>query len=186
MNQMNAPLNRPMNATQQIKEFTRLWTKAQPAVAAFISSMVPDFNQAEDVLQQVSMALLDNFEGYDPERPFVAWAIGVAKLEILSHRRKSAVDRHVFDSEAVAMVADAFADIRDELGGINEALAKCLKSVQGKSREAFELRYTEDMRPAEIADQMGMSTNAVSVLLHRSRNFLRRCIKQRVMVAGVQ
>ncbi len=175
-----------MKASDQIKEFTRLWTKAQPAVSAFVSSMVTEFNQAEDVLQQVSVALLDNFEEYDPERPFVAWAIGVAKLEILTHRRKYAKDRHVFDSDALELVADAFGEVQQELSGINEALSKCLKSVRGKARQAFDLRYTEDLKPEEIAEQMEMTTNAVSVLLHRSRNFLRRCIKQRVMVAGLQ
>ncbi len=175
-----------MHTTEVIKEFTRLWTKAQPAVSAFVSSMIRDYNQAEDVLQQVSIALLDNFEQYDPDRSFVAWAIGVAKLEVLSHRRKSATDRHVFDSQAIEMVADAFVDVESEFGGISEALSKCLSSVQGRTREVFDLRYAHELKPDEIAERMNMRPNHVSVLLHRARNFLRRCIKRRIMVTGMQ
>src|SRR3954468_19026633 len=31
--------------------FTRHWTQAQPVVASYINSMVPDFHAAEDLLQ---------------------------------------------------------------------------------------------------------------------------------------
>jgi len=175
-----------MTTSEKIKDFTRLWTKAQPTVSAFISSFVRDTNEAEDVLQEVSITLLDHFDQYDPERPFVPWAIGMAKYEVLTHRRKSAIDRHVFDSESMSLVADAFSEIESELSGVNEALSKCLKSIKGKARKAFDLRYGQELKPAEIAENMNMNVNAVSVLLHRARNFLRRCIKQRIMVAGVE
>ncbi len=175
-----------MSISEQAKEFTRLWTRAQPAIAAFISSMIPDYNEADDVLQQVSVTLLDHFDAYDRDRPFVPWAVGFAKYEILNSRRRRATDRHVFDSEALDSVAEAFVGMEAELGGISEALRKCLKSIQGKAREAFDLRYAQDAKPPEIADRLSMSTNAVGVLLHRTRNFLRRCVKHRIMIAGLE
>jgi RNA polymerase sigma-70 factor (ECF subfamily) len=175
-----------MNNSENAKQFTRLWTSAQPAVAAFVSSMVPDYNEADDVLQQVSVTLLDKFHQYDPKRPFIAWAIGVAKLEILSHRRKSSHDRHIFDSEALERVADAFEELEPKLGRIGESLAMCMRLLKGRPRDAFELRYGRDMKPADIGKQLSMTPNAVGVLLHRARTSLRKCIEQRLKVVENQ
>ena len=55
------------------------WTLAQPAVSAFVQAMVPDRAERDDVLQEVAMAVLESFGSYDRSRPFVPWAIGIAR-----------------------------------------------------------------------------------------------------------
>jgi hypothetical protein len=42
---------------RQIVEATRLWVLAQPAVAAFLSTVVRDFRERDDVLQDVAVAV---------------------------------------------------------------------------------------------------------------------------------
>ena len=81
------------------------WTQAQPAVAAFVGSVVPDFHQAEEILQRVSVVLVRKFLEYDPRHSFIAWAICVAKFEILYFRRQHATDRHFFDTEIIEKIA---------------------------------------------------------------------------------
>ena len=66
---------------KEIEEITVLWTRAHPAVSAFISSMVPDFQDADDILQQVAVAIVQNYDRYNKERSFVSWAIGIAEYE---------------------------------------------------------------------------------------------------------
>ncbi len=90
-----------MNDSEQL---TVEWTKAQPVVAAYISSLVPDFHDAEDILHQVAVTLVQKFDQYDRQRPFVAWAIGIAKYEVLKHRRKIATDKHVFGNDLVEQI----------------------------------------------------------------------------------
>jgi len=70
-----------------VERFTLEWTKAQPTVAGDISSLTPDFHQAEDILQRAALALIRKLDEYDREKPFVVWAIGVARLEVLKSRR---------------------------------------------------------------------------------------------------
>lgn len=40
--------------------------------------MVPNINDARDVLQETAVALWQSIAHYDPARPFVAWARGIA------------------------------------------------------------------------------------------------------------
>ena len=70
--------------------FTKCWTQAQPAVATFIFSAIPDFHEAEDVVQKVAVTVLRKFEDYDRTRSFTAWAMGMAKIELRAWRRKRA------------------------------------------------------------------------------------------------
>ena len=68
---------------QRTEEIAVLWTNAQPAVAAYVSSIVRKFQDADDILQQVAVAIVKNYDKYDKNRSFVALAIGFAKNEIL-------------------------------------------------------------------------------------------------------
>ncbi len=168
------------SASDRAATIARLWMESQTVVASFISSSIPDFHAAEDVLQQVAVAVAKDFETYDPSRPFVAWAIGIAKFRILAYLRKRRNDRHLFDDRAVVHLADAFEKIELEVDPIKHALGECIKSVNGRSRKALQLRYVDDMKPAAIAKVFEIKPNAVSALLYRARAALGDCIKKKM------
>ena len=157
-----------------------VWTKAQPTVAAYISSVIPDFHQAEDVLHKVAVVLVRKFEQYDPQRPFVGWALGIARLEVLKHRRQHATDRHVFAEDLVARIEAAYGQVSDHLEDRRRALRDCLAEVEGRSREALRLRYVDQLRPAAVATRMDLQPGAVRTLLSRVRTALRACIERRM------
>lgn len=156
------------------------WTRAQPTVAAFITSMVVDFNDAEDVLQQTAVALVRKFEDYDPQRPFVAWAIGMARNEVLKHRRSRAMQRELLSDDLLGQLAATHEEMADELDAMRRVLGKCLEAVDGQPRQALDLRYEEDLKPAAIADRLGLAAGTVRVMLHRVRAALRECIERRL------
>ncbi len=166
-----------MNESEQLALH---WTKAQPIVAAYISSLVPDFHQAEEILHQVAVVLVRKFDQYDPDRPFVAWAIGMAKYEVLKHRRRVATDKHVFADDLLEKVGQTYGEMAGQLDDRREALALCLGEVRGRARQALELRYVDDLKPAAMASRLGMTAGAVRVLLHRVRAGLRDCIGRRL------
>jgi RNA polymerase sigma-70 factor (ECF subfamily) len=169
-----------MDKPQQkgLVELTAHWTLAQPIVAAFISSMIPKFHDAEDVLQMVAVTLAKKFNEYDRDKPFVAWSLGIAKYEVLNYRRKNAHDRHFFDIELINQIAETYQAESPKLNNIRKALSFCIKQLQGRARLLLDLRYIREFKPERIAQQLGMTTNAVFVALHRVRIAMRKCIDQ--------
>ena len=79
---------------------------AQPTVAAFIGGLIVGHHDSEDVLQRA--AAVRCYEKYDPARPFVAWAIGLARIEVMRFRQERGRDRLTFDDKAVGRVASLF------------------------------------------------------------------------------
>jgi RNA polymerase sigma-70 factor (ECF subfamily) len=72
------------------ERFLRLWAEAQPAVAAFVHAVVRDSAAAKDLLQETALVLFRRFADYDGDRPFIAWALGVARFQVLGFQRDEA------------------------------------------------------------------------------------------------
>jgi RNA polymerase sigma-70 factor (ECF subfamily) len=165
---------------QQAEQFAALWTAAQPTIAAFIRTLLPDYQQADEVLQRVAVTLVRKFDHYDQSRPFAAWAVGVAKYEVLYYRRERATDKHLFGDEIVEQIASRYELLAEEVDPVREALRLCLDQLKGRSKRVIELRYRRGMKSQAIADEMTLSSGAVRMLLCRVRETLRRCIERRL------
>ena len=119
------------------EQLARLWTEAQPIVAAFILSAIPDFHQAEDVLQQVAVILVREFEEFDTSRPFLPWALGIARNLALKSRRDVARRSKYVISEAVLdQIETAFHEGEDSLIAVRKWLRHCLEKQPQKILEA--------------------------------------------------
>jgi RNA polymerase sigma-70 factor (ECF subfamily) len=61
-----------------------------------------------------------------------------------------------------------------------EALRECVNALDGRARQAIELRYQDDRSRAEIAAKLDLGEEGVKALLRRTREVLRRCIEKRL------
>ena len=163
------------------REIARLWTLAQPAVSAFIGSIVRDFRDRDDVLQEVAVAVIDSFDSYDPARPFVAWSIGVARNHVRNYLRGQRRDRHVFrfDSEAMDSVAEAFVEVAPTVSSRSAFLTECIETLGDRAKKLCGLRYAEGQQPAAIGQSLAMTPNSVAKALQRVREQLRDCIERK-------
>jgi len=167
------------------EKLAALWTAAQTDVLAFLRAVIADADHVQDVLQQVAVALVRNFDRFDEARSFTAFAIGVAKKnEVLAYRRKMATSRLIFDDALVERAADAFIRITADRQPANFALEHCLKQVSGRGRQALDLYYGEGVKTAVVAQQIELSHGALRMLLSRVRESLRQCIESRMATQG--
>lgn len=166
----------------RMRQIARLWTQAQPVVSALISSAVIDFHDAEDLLGLVAETVVTKAGEYEPQRPFVAWAMGIARYRILQYFERRRTDRHVgFDDETLGLLAEAHCELAEEASARLAALRTCLGQLQGKGKRILEMRYLHDHRSGWIAEKMGMTPGAVWTLLHRVRKALAECIDRRLV-----
>jgi RNA polymerase sigma-70 factor (ECF subfamily) len=156
---------------------------AQPHVSAFVTSVVRDFRDRDDVLQDVAVAVIESFDRYDPGRPFVAWAIGIARNQVSLYLRRRRRDRHVFDEQTIGSIEAAFIDA--EQSSKLEHLRECVEQLEPRAGQLCALRYREDLKPRAIAKLIGMTPNAVAKALQRIRDLLRACVERKARVEGV-
>jgi RNA polymerase sigma-70 factor, ECF subfamily len=162
------------------EEIAWQWTASLPSVAAYIRSFTHDFHDSQDILQDVSVAVVRKYDEYDHTKPFVAWAIGIARNELLAYRRRKSVYRQFFDDECFEKIGEAFAAAEEDMNPVMEALQKCMRQASEKTRRLLRLRYIEDLRYEEIAKTLSVSVGSIKVGMHRMRAALRDCVERRM------
>lgn len=170
----------PLDATRKMSDLALLWGKALPAVSAFIRSAVQDYHDSEDVTQATVHYIARHFDEYDPARPFVAWAIGIARYRVLEHRHQKGRSPALLGERALESLSEAFIDVSPEMDARREALEHCLGLLKKRHQAVVRQRYFEGASREDIAERLGVKANTVSVTLRRVRESLARCIDERM------
>jgi len=161
------------------EKFNLYWTRAMPEVSAFLNAMVPDFHQAQDLVQEVAVVLYEKFDAYDESRSFTAWAIGIAKNKVLESRRRQVSRPLIYNTEVMERVAGKCLELSPRLQERMYALDNCTKKIAmiGRMRKVFILRYQSGLPPRMIAGRTGINVSNVRSMLCRIRDELRKCIE---------
>lgn len=173
-----------MLSEEDQETFTRLWTEAQPTVSHYLLSLVREPATAKDLLQKTALVLLRKFSDYDRDQPFLPWAMGVAKFELLGHRRDEARNRVLFDSELLDRYTERWSELAPQQTDETAALQHCLGKLPKRLRRVIRLRYFEDRNSGEIAKALDLTAGNVRVTLQRTREQLRQCVERELRVGG--
>jgi RNA polymerase sigma-70 factor (ECF subfamily) len=174
------PSSREGVDTKSMRELARLWVQSQSAISAYLTANVIDVHHAEDLVQEVAQVVAESFGEYDRRRSFTSWALGIARNRLLKYYRSRARDRLVLSEAALGKLADALERVEHEAEDRRIALRACLERIEGRRRTVLELRYGENAKVMAIAQQLQMSPDAVSVMLHRIRTILYECIQRQL------
>src|SRR5436309_11942438 len=96
---MGTTISPRMSESQRKAEFADYLNRHQSQLFGYIHSLVRDLNDADDLFQQTTVILWNKFAEFDRHRSFVAWACGVARLEVASFLRARSRQRLYFTDE---------------------------------------------------------------------------------------
>lgn len=117
-------------------------------------------DRTDDVVQETMIIIarqLDVFV-WDTEKKFNAWIYGIAANKAREESRKSRKEESLFDKEVIEEPMSNDSNVNAE-----EALTKLFEIWKGFDPEGFEINYlfhTEGKRDKDIADMLGISTEA--------------------------
>lgn len=169
--------------TEAMVQLAKLWASAMPAIEAFVGSAVRDPNDRDDVIQATSEYLARNFAQFEEGTSFTGWAVQVARFRVMELFRDRSRDRLMLTGDALEAIAKVAPQMTQEQSDRQEALDQCMQHLGENQRRLLELRYTQSLKPATIADRMGKSSNTISAALLRIRKALRTCIESRLAAA---
>jgi len=173
-----------MSDTQNHEEFERLFLPAQTRLRGYLLAATGDETVADDLFQNVAVVLWRKFGEYDRFRSFTAWATGIARLEVLKRRQTLARSRLVFSEAAVAALAEAATEVAEDEDARLVHLRSCLGKLPARGRNALDLRFIDELSLVEIGDRLHQSTEAVGMMLMRTRRWLRDCMEREMVKEG--
>ncbi len=165
--------------------FVALLTECQLPLRLYISALLPGDPAAGDVIQQANAKIWEKRGDFEAGTNFKAWAMAVARFEVLNHRKRQARDSRLrFSDELEETIATELAEVDDDFEERQAALRECMQSLKPASRDLLMRRYASQQSLAEFADQLGRSVGGIKVTLHRLRTSLGDCIQRRLAATG--
>lgn len=151
-------------------EFQRAFDEYKDAVHRFAWRMSSP-EAAEDITQDVFLALLRHPERFDPERGSLrAFLLGIARNVALKRWR----GEHRFEPlDGEDFMAEPLDHARGEIGDI---VGRAVRSLPPLQREAVILAEYEELSLEEIARAVDAEVGTVKSRLHRARENLRKML----------
>ncbi len=147
-----------------------------PRVRAFLAARCGQ--AADDLAQDVFLAVCRQIQDYDGELPFTGWLYGIARNKLADHWRRT----HrlaAFAPVPEAIEARSPAVIHEELDGASDAWREVFARLPEAQASALWLRVQEDLSVEEIADTLEVNVSNAKVLLFRARQTLTPFFKSR-------
>lgn len=156
---------------------SRLLT-SQGDLMGFILSLVPHQSDADDLLQEVNLALWRKRHQYNPKERFLRWAFGFAAVEVRSFRRRSAKSRLWFDDATLDAITAEWVEGASFMDECHEALAACFTKLSSTQRRVLQDRFVGRASFKEIAENTGRPLSTVYSVFNRALESLRQCVKR--------
>lgn len=151
--------------------------QSQQDLRNYLYSLHPSGQDLDDLMQETCLKLWQEFEDYDPARPFLPWAMRIAYFQVLRFRKTRSRDRLVFSDEMIELLAGE-APAEGQAAAMRGALEECLGRLTPRARQVLLARYARDSSIAAVAKELRQSVHALYRLLNQARAQLTSCMRR--------
>ena len=177
---MTAPRPDPADETLMLRyqqgdraAFAQLVRRHQTALYNFALRQVRVAQQAEDVVQETFVRVVQNAGDFKHEARFTTWVYTITRNLCIDHLRKRALRKHPSLDESKGeegdgptlgeQTADPRASVEREATGteLKERIARAVDTLPDEQREVFLMREIANLPFKEIAEITGVPENTV-------------------------
>lgn len=163
--------------------YSRLLSEITPRLRRIIQRKraFQNFQDIEDLVQEVLLSLHSVRATYDPERPFFPWVLAIVRNRLADGARRYArTNRNeVLVDELPVTFVDEQANIDKDLYRDPDQLKQAISKLPRGQREAIEMLKLKEMSLKEVSSQTGISIASLKVSVHRGIAALRKSLSNK-------
>jgi RNA polymerase sigma-70 factor (ECF subfamily) len=171
-------------SSERVEAFVRLLGQNQRHIFLYVMSLVPNWNDTEEIIQETNLVLWREFARFEPGTNFAAWACKVALHQVLAWRKRVKRSRLVFSPEFLEAVAEETSAAAAVLEERAQSLVHCIERLPAERRQMLRLRYSDGLEIEAIARQLRRTEGAVYRTLSRIRRALHECVTRSRLLEG--
>jgi len=168
--------------------FTHLFERHErPIWRYLLRSLAGDAARADDVLQEVWMAVIRSAPGYEPRARFTTWLYGIVRTRLIDHwrarRNETSLDEAANDGDATLLdLLPAHRTDEPEVRALSRAQAQAfvaeVEKLPAAQREALLLHAEGDLSVEEIAQLTGVGMETAKSRLRYALAKLRVALEE--------
>lgn len=170
----------PAENPQQLVQ--KLFIEHVDELKGFVTSLVPDPELVDDVVQETFVAVTARAAHYDPQTSFASWLFIVARDKLREVGGRAAAEARPFADDVLEVLVAShtgFAISREHMRFLDE----CIGMLAPQARRIVSLRYQNSMKPRHVAKALGWTAGSVRVALSRARAAIRECVEKKMAAA---
>jgi len=143
---------------------------------AYLLGLCRDMVLAEDLFQETLLVVCQKWRDFTIGTSIKSWMFAIGRnlyLRQVTQQRRQAV---VAESEVLERAFAAQSHESRSDTALREALVACWRKLPERNRQAFYHRFAGQTGHRLVRARMGLSNNALYLLLSRTRKMLRACI----------
>lgn len=157
-----------------VNAFDRLFKEYSDKVYNFCRRLLNKESDAEDVTQEVFIALWNNREKIDPDASISAYISGIARNQIFSvYRKRYYSQRYLLHLSHTGTKNESVTEDTINYRQLNELFQKHLEKLPPKRREIFKLSRIDGLSYKDIAQKLDISENTVDVQIRKALDYFR-------------
>lgn len=162
--------------------FVQLVVNHQPALRAFVLSLLPGSQEVDDVIQETNVEVWRLRGEFRIGTNFKSWMFSVAKFKVLAvWRERQRCRVWTMPDETLAQLIERFEEgALDQTQTRLDALRFCLDRLRAEDRNLILKRYIDDHNLEKLAREVGRTKDSLKVSLHRIRAALRACMRRKI------
>ncbi|HML73601.1 MAG TPA: sigma-70 family RNA polymerase sigma factor [Anaerohalosphaeraceae bacterium] len=166
------------------EQFFRLYNAAQKRIYAYLLMFVHNHSDADDLLQETASILWEQFDQFNQEGSFAAWAIGIARNKALDLLKSKRGSRPLFDDEfykEISKYAEAESENADKR---LKALRNCIQKMSEQNQHLIHLRFDQGITVKKLSQASRYSADAIYKKMSRIYSMLHDCINRTLFEWG--
>lgn len=174
----------PLGPLTPAEQFLEHFAQHHQRVLAYIFSLLPNEQDAQDVFQKTSLVLWRKYGQFDPEGDFLAWACGVAYYEVRNFLRIAGRSRLRFNDELLKTLADERQARHERSDRRALALGDCIRKLSPSDRHLIDHAYQGNQTIHQLAEHLQRAAQTIYNRLNLIRRRLFECVERSLAEHG--
>ncbi len=166
------------DSSQREEGFRMLMKQFGQTLYWHIRRIVVGHDDAEDVLQETFIKILNHIGSFKGEGSLTTWLYRIATNEALQHLRQQTSLFQTIDSLSDSLAAKLQAESPLDGDQLEVLFQKALLTLPTQQRIAFNLRYYDELSYEEIARITGKNAQALKTNYHYATQKVKNYIKE--------
>ena len=158
--------------------YAEIIQRYQNKLSHYLRKFIKDFDEIEDVLQDVFIKAYKNLYGFNPDKRFSSWIYRIAHNEAINHIKKYYNRGRISFDELEYEIIGEKMDLaeRIDLKIDREKIGLAFNDLKLKYKEVILLYYFEDRSYEEISDILRMPVSTVGTYISRGKKQLKEIL----------
>ncbi len=159
----------------------KVFDNAAPQLLPVAVHLAARRDEADDLVQATFLTAIERANSYERGRPVLPWLLGILALHARKLREKQG---RLLDLERVHQREESGPEQLAAAGEVRQAVDAAVRELPTAYAGIVRRHLVDGLEPGELAGELGLSSGAARVRLHRGLKLLRRALPAAFSTGG--